>query len=211
MRFFRCLPVVFSLKSIGHQSFYNSFYFPRAEFWLLENILLRRNSLHSFWYEINYFEFSTRLNMAVSRSALKDSHITHVHSCSAPVNGKGFSCSIENLNKSFWCIRSPKKRICFSSTVTNPDLFSTLIRLRKSWVHNLHEPNNILCCMFCKISNEKTKRWSFITIWIHPYAFACLFNINKKPVFLNISTYISNISLIEGTLLRRLDTNTSYF
>ena len=126
MRFFRCLPVVFSLKSIGHQSFYNSFYFPRAEFWLLENILLRRNSLHSFLYEINYFEFSTRLNMAVSRSALKDSHITHVHSCSVPVNGKGFSCSIENLNKSFWCIRSPKKRICFSSTVTNPRLVLNL-------------------------------------------------------------------------------------
>lgn len=124
--FFRCLPVVFSLKSIDHQSFYNSFYFPRAEFWLLENILLRRNSLHSFWYEINYFEFSTRLNMAVSRSALKDSHITHVHSCSVPVNGKGFSCSIENLNKSFWCIRSPKKRICFSSTVTNPRLVLNL-------------------------------------------------------------------------------------
>lgn len=107
-------------------SFHNSFYFPRAEFWLLENILLRRNSLHSFWYEINYFEFSTRLNMAVSRSALKDSHITHVHSCSVPVNGKGFSCSIENLNKNFWCIRSPKKRICFSSTVTNPRLVLNL-------------------------------------------------------------------------------------
>lgn len=211
MRFFRCLPVVFSLKSIGHQSFHNSFYFPRAEFWLLENILLRRNSLHSFWYEINYFEFSTRLNMAVSRSALKDSHITHVHSCSVPVNGKGFSCSIENLNKISGAFGHQKNVFVSHRQWPIPDLFSTLIRLRKSWVQNLHEPNNILCCMFCKISNEKTKRWSFITIWIHLYAFACLFNINKKPVFLNISTYISNISLIEGTLLRRLDTNTSYF
>lgn len=118
--------VVCQLSLAWNPSVTNSFYFPRAEFWLLENILLRRNSLHSFWYEINYFEFSTRLNMAVSRSALKDSHITHVHSCSVPVNGKGFSCSIENLNKSFWCIRSPKKRICFSSTVTNPRLVLNL-------------------------------------------------------------------------------------